>query len=64
MKPRTAFHLPADILAALDTLAKRNRRTKTAELLIALEEHLRASGVWPDPAADSCSKPRDPPKKE
>jgi hypothetical protein len=31
--------------AALEALAERNKRTKNAELLIALEKHLRDAGV-------------------
>jgi hypothetical protein len=41
--PRVAFHLPEDYLDALRDLAKKNKRTLTAELLLALEKHL-----WPE----------------
>lgn len=32
---------------ALEELAKRTRRTKNAELVLALEEHLRRNQLWP-----------------
>jgi hypothetical protein len=34
---------------ALERLAQQNRRTKNTEMLIALENHLRAAGLWPPP---------------
>lgn len=46
-KPRIVFHLPREIYDALLALAADNRRTRSAEILIALEEHLRASGRFP-----------------
>jgi hypothetical protein len=32
---------------AMDMLAKRNRRTRTAEAQLAFEAHLERSGLWP-----------------
>ena len=52
IRPRIAFHLPEDVHDALLALSKDNRRTITSELLIAVEEHLRASGRWPVPAKE------------
>jgi hypothetical protein len=36
-----------EIHAALERLAGQNRRTKNAEMLLALEKHLREAGCWP-----------------
>lgn len=36
-----------DMAAALETLAGRNRRSRTLELTLILEEKLRAEGLWP-----------------
>jgi hypothetical protein len=51
-RPRVAFHMPADLAAALRTLAGRTKRTLTAEILVALEEHLAKNGVWPPAAGE------------
>ena len=32
---------------ALEALATQTRRTKNAELVLALESHLQAAGLWP-----------------
>jgi hypothetical protein len=32
---------------ALETLSERNRRSMSAELIIALEKHLAEAGLWP-----------------
>lgn len=53
-----SYRLPERIAAALEQLADENRRSTNAELLIAIENHLRANGVLPAPAP----KPK-PPKK-
>lgn len=45
--PRVVFHGPDDLIESFKELASRNRRTITAEILIAMEEHMRASGLWP-----------------
>jgi len=36
---------------ALDELLGQTRRSLTAEVSIALEEHLKKNGLWPRPAA-------------
>lgn len=36
-----------DLHAALEAAAASGRRTKNAELVLALEEHLKALGLWP-----------------
>jgi hypothetical protein len=46
--------MPADLAQALRTLAGRTKRTLTAEILVALEEHLARNGVWPPPAHQSA----------
>lgn len=35
------------LYAALDQLSAQTRRTKNAELVLALEAHLKAAGLWP-----------------
>lgn len=39
---------------ALDVLSHSTRRTKNAELVLAIEAHLKAAGLWPpaSPAGD------------
>jgi hypothetical protein len=41
--------LPEDFHNAIKELAKRNFRSLTGEILLALEKHLRDSGVNPPP---------------
>ncbi len=41
-----------ELYAALDKLIATTRRSKNTELVLALEEHLRAAGLWP-PSASS-----------
>jgi predicted transcriptional regulator len=36
-----------DLKAAIEALSRKNRRTRTAELTIALEEYLTKHGFWP-----------------
>lgn len=47
--PRVVFHCPEDLLAALDSAADENDRTRTAEIIRAIKSHLRALGKWPSP---------------
>lgn len=58
--PRMAFHAPDAYLQALRALAKKSKRTLTAELLLALEEYFERNaaalgGLWPpaEPAPDA-----------
>jgi hypothetical protein len=44
-------YIPPDLRAAMDRLAGENRRSLTSEVMIALENHLKAVGQWPPPAA-------------
>jgi hypothetical protein len=39
------FQLPVGLKSALESLAANHRRTTTAELIIAIEEHLRHAGL-------------------
>lgn len=43
----TTVYLPADLRQALDQCAQGNRRTLTAEVMLAVEAHLKAAGLWP-----------------
>lgn len=43
------LRLPAPYHQALEALAKKGRRTLTAEAMIALEEYFAKHGVWPPP---------------
>jgi hypothetical protein len=43
----STFRLSDEILDALRTLAQQNRRTMTAELILALETHLAKAKLWP-----------------
>ena len=47
--PVTVRYLDS-LIEALDELVRRNRRTRTIELTIALENHLKEAGLWPPPA--------------
>ena len=42
---RLIFNLPLQLAEAIRQLAKVNRRTLTAELIIAIENHLKASKI-------------------
>jgi hypothetical protein len=50
--PRVVFHLPHELLAALETLTERTRRPRSEELRIALEEHLIREKVWTRPTPE------------
>lgn len=43
-----------ELHAALETMCATTRRTKNVEMVIALEAHLAAAGVWPG------GKPKEP----
>lgn len=47
--PRVVFHLPRELLAALDQFARENGRTRTAQIIRALEDYYRGQGKWPPP---------------
>jgi hypothetical protein len=53
-----SLRLPANLWAAMDAAAKANRRPLTTQIEIALEEHLKALGLWPPPPGSH------PPKKK
>jgi predicted DNA-binding protein len=39
--------IPAELRDALDALSEKTRRHLTSEVVIALENHLAANGLWP-----------------
>jgi hypothetical protein len=45
--PRVVFHVPAELLAVIDTRAGEARRTRTAELIRQLMKAYAADGDWP-----------------
>ena len=47
-----SIHIPRKHREALDALAEENRRTITAELVLALERHFAETGKWPAPPRD------------
>jgi hypothetical protein len=49
------FRFEARLMEAMRALAKANRRPLTNQIEVALEEHLKALGLWPPP---------EPPKKK
>lgn len=49
------LRLPPAYHQALEQLAKKNRRTLTAEAMIALEEHFSKNGAWPPPPGKNSS---------
>lgn len=53
------IYIPPEVRAALDALADENRRPLTTEVLIALENHLKAAGRWP-----LSPSPPTPPKED
>lgn len=63
-RPRT-YRFPEPLLEALEALAEANRRPVTTELEIAIEEHLRKSGVtWPpEPPPPAAEPKKRQPKK-
>jgi hypothetical protein len=48
-KPTVAIQarVSPELGAALDALTEQTRRTKNVELVLALESHLKAAGLWP-----------------
>ena len=48
LQPRIVFHLPQEVLDLLNERAAEARRSRSAEILLALEGHYRRLGVWPD----------------
>lgn len=42
------IRVPQDVLDALDRLVGLNHRTRTQEIALAIEDRLRAHGLWPD----------------
>jgi hypothetical protein len=45
--PRVVTHIPADLLAVIDSLAAEGDRTRTAEVIRQLTRALTAIGRWP-----------------
>src|SRR5262245_15205119 len=45
--PVLGLRLPADLVDLMRTLAARERRTLTAQISLALEEHLARHNLWP-----------------
>ena len=46
-KEAVTFRIPASLLAALDKLAEQSRRPRSWEIEIAIEDRLKAAGLWP-----------------
>jgi hypothetical protein len=44
------LQLSQELMDAFDQLARDNSRTRTAEVTLALQAHLRAAGRWPPKA--------------
>lgn len=53
VNPILGIRLPDDLMVAFRQLAGDNRRTLTAEVAIALENHLKANGLWPPDVPDT-----------
>lgn len=51
--------LDAQLRAAIDALAETNRRPLTTEVSIALENHLKAAGLWPPRKPVKRAKSKD-----
>lgn len=49
------YRLPEDLLAQLDKLSERTRRSLTTELEMALEAHLQKAKLWPPPPTEDAS---------
>jgi hypothetical protein len=45
-------YIPPELRAVIDAMAGSNRRPLTTEVIIALENHARAAGLWPPPAEE------------
>lgn len=57
-KPLNAW-IDTQLMEAFDGYCAKNRRTKTAEIEMAIEERLRADGMWPPKVINSgCSLDR------
>jgi hypothetical protein len=60
-RPASGLNVPIQIrvspemAAALELLISRSRRTRNVELTIAIEEYLKACGVWPTKKDDNAS---------
>jgi hypothetical protein len=54
--------LPADLIAAFEQACRINKIPRSAELRMALEEHLAKLGLWPLPASET-DQVQDEPKK-
>jgi hypothetical protein len=50
--------LPADLESALRESAASNRRTLTAEMVLAIEAYLQAAGLWPPGSKAAKGKPK------
>jgi len=50
--PKDVIHVevPPELKAAIRELAGRNKRKLTAEVTLALENHVADAGLWPPPA--------------
>jgi hypothetical protein len=53
------IYVPPELRAAMDALAERNRRLLTTEVIMALEAHLAAAGLWPPPSTSSTDAPSE-----
>lgn len=51
--PTLGVRLRGDLTELVRELARKNRRTFTAEISIALENHLSQAGMWPPPEKKS-----------
>jgi hypothetical protein len=47
INPSLGLRFRGELVVRFRQLAKRNRRTLTAEMEIALEKHLQEAGLWP-----------------
>ncbi|KPF72488.1 hypothetical protein IP88_10065 [alpha proteobacterium AAP81b] len=56
---RAVIDLPPPDVAALDALAQRNRRSRAAELRVAIRTHLEKADVVPEGAPDDASGDKD-----
>lgn len=54
-KPRWTLAIPVHYRELFRSLANANRRPITTEVLIALEAHLKAAGLWVPPPDDNES---------
>lgn len=51
-EPVLGLRLSGNLVNLVRELSRRNRRTLTAEVSIALENHLAAAGLWPPEGED------------